>query len=155
MDPNGTGTVPPKGTRLNGQAVWSAVLARYELEPHEQALLREIVRSVDDLDRLAGAATKQPAISRDGYINPALNEARQLRSVLATLVGALRLPTGPDDVKASVRPTEPPSVVRNIHPRALPQGRHHNASDPSVQERQISVAELCARLGGGIRLVVS
>ncbi|MCH9729860.1 MAG: hypothetical protein K0U84_09330 [Actinomycetia bacterium] len=155
MDLNATGTVPPKGTRLNGQAVWSAVLARYELEPHEQALLREIVRSVDDLDRLAGASSRNPVVNREGGINPALNEARQLRSVLATLVGALRLPVGPDDVQTSIRPPQPPSVVRSIHPRALPQGRHHNATDPTIQSRQISVAELRARLGDGIRLVVS
>lgn len=83
MDLNGTGTLPPKGTRLNGEALWSAVLNRYELEPHEQALLREIVRSVDDLDRLAGASSRNPVVARDGRVNPALNEARRLRAVLA------------------------------------------------------------------------
>lgn len=135
--------------------MWSAVLARYELEPHEVALLREIVRSVDDLDRLAGVTSKRPVVAKDGYINPALNEARQLRSVLASLVGALRLPAGDDGPCASLLSPQPPSVVRNIHPRALPPGHHHGASDPEVRSSQISVAELHARLGNGIRLVVS
>ncbi|MCH9734797.1 MAG: hypothetical protein K0U78_09625 [Actinomycetia bacterium] len=155
MEVNATRTVPPKGTRLNGQAVWSAILARYELEPHEMAVLREIVRSVDDLDRLAGAASRNPVVDKDGYVNPAVHEARQLRSVLTALIGALHLPTGGYDDQPSVRSPEPLGVIRNMQQRALTQGRHHNASDPSVQSGQISVAELCARLGSGPRLVVS
>ena len=49
----------PKGARRNGRALWRDVLGKYELEQHELALLREAVRTVDDLDALA--AVVEPA----------------------------------------------------------------------------------------------
>lgn len=86
--------VPPKGTRLKGEALWSAVLKRYELEHHELVLLREIVRCVDDLDRLSDVVVKSGAITAGGNVHPALTEARQLRVTLATLLATLNLPAG-------------------------------------------------------------
>ncbi|BCI85263.1 hypothetical protein PJI17_27075 [Mycobacterium kansasii] len=43
---------PPKGARSSGRVLWRDVMARYELEQHELALLREMVRCVDPLDEL-------------------------------------------------------------------------------------------------------
>ena len=43
---------PPPGTGVNGGKLWRDVLDAYELEEHELALLREAVRTVDQLDDL-------------------------------------------------------------------------------------------------------
>ena len=111
--------VPPKGTRLAGEALWAAVLDRYELEQHELLILREIVRCVDDLDRLANVAARQGAITANGVIDPAIAEARQMRITLATLIGALRLPAedeqqGQDEVR--LRRPQRRAVVRSVDP---------------------------------------
>jgi hypothetical protein len=91
----------PKDTRASGKRLWSSILAEYELEEHELALLREMVRTVDQLDQL------QAIIDRDGLlvtgqglgkkVHPAVVEARQLRIALARLAAALRLPAGDEE----------------------------------------------------------
>ncbi len=43
---------PPAGTRSGGSRLWRAVLADYELDEHELAILREAVRCVDTCDEL-------------------------------------------------------------------------------------------------------
>lgn len=122
--------VPPKFTRLTGEGLWTAVLNRYELEQHELLILREIVRCVDDLDRLANITGRQGAITASGGIHPAIAEARQMRITLATLIGALRLPDANEDERQddqvsirrprrrpavrSVNPTEPPPARREV-----------------------------------------
>jgi hypothetical protein len=50
---------PPKGTGVNGAKLWRDVLGQYELEEHELALLREMVRTVDLLDRLAAISARE------------------------------------------------------------------------------------------------
>lgn len=87
---------PPKGTGASGRALWRDVMAKYVLEEHETALLREAVRTVDQLDALAAAVDADGAIL-DGRVHPALVESRQLRIALARLLGALRLPAGDED----------------------------------------------------------
>jgi len=99
---------PPDGAGPSGQALWADVLAKYVLEEHEQALLREAVRSVDQLDTL------HAIIDRDGPIidgpngaprnHPAAVEARQLRIALARIIAALRLPADDDGDTALSRP---------------------------------------------------
>lgn len=75
-DPSGSG-VRPKFTRLNGEALWSSVLNRYELEQHELLILREIVRCVDDLDRLATSlAGREPSASVEVFIRRSPKRAR-------------------------------------------------------------------------------
>lgn len=113
---NGIPTRPiaPKFTRLTGEALWSAVLGRYELEQHELLILREIVRCVDDLDRLAAITGRQGAITASGDIHPAVAEARQMRITLATLIGALRLPDENEEEPASVRRPRRYATVRSI-----------------------------------------
>lgn len=88
---------PPKGTKAAGRRLWTAVLGEYELEMHEEALLKEAVRAVDRLDAL------EALLERDGLlltspngerVHPAAVEARQLAIALARLTAALRLPAG-------------------------------------------------------------
>ena len=81
----------PRGAGPSGRALWRQVLSRYELDEHELVLLREAVRTVDQLDDLAAAVTADGVLV-DGKAHPALVEARQQRVVLARLLASLRLP---------------------------------------------------------------
>jgi hypothetical protein len=93
----------PKGTKASGKRLWRSILTEYELEEHELALLREMVRTVDQLDAL------QTITERDGLlvasqglgrkVHPAMVEARQLRIALARLAAAARLPAGDEESK--------------------------------------------------------
>lgn len=103
-----TAPEPPAGTGPHGRALWADVLGKYVLEEHEQALLREAVRTVDQLDAL------HEIIDRDGLlidsangvqkIHPAAVEARQLRIALARVLAALRLPADDEDTTTAYRP---------------------------------------------------
>ena len=85
----------PKRSQSNGEKVASEIRERFELDAHEEALLVEVVRTVDQLDTLAGIVEREGSMV-DGKFgpraHPALVEARQLRITLARLVAALRLP---------------------------------------------------------------
>jgi terminase small subunit-like protein len=109
----------PQGARAAGKRLWRSILAEYELEEHELALLREMVRTVDQLDQL------QAAVDRDGLVvrgqglaqrvHPAAVEARQARIALARLAAALRLPAGEegsDDAKVGTRRPQRRAGVR-------------------------------------------
>lgn len=155
---------PPKFTRLSGEALWLAVLNRYELEQHELLILREIVRCVDDLDRLANVTGKQGAITAAGDIHPAVAEARQMRMTLATLISALRLPAENEDDQASMRRPQRRPAVRSVDPlpaieesreapravvrridRPAPQ-RSRPSGQRAVPSTQVTVAQLMARI---------
>jgi len=99
---------PPKGTAAAGRALWRSVVADYDLEEHERALLVEAVRTVDLLAELdiiikdEGAVVESP---QGRKANPAAVEARQQRIALARLLAALRLPAGDEgDQAAGARP---------------------------------------------------
>jgi len=88
---------PPSGTRASGRRLWASIVAVYELEEHELALLREAVRTVDTLDRLDAVVRADGGMidTPSGVkVHPGLVEARQLRIALARLLAALRLPDG-------------------------------------------------------------
>ena len=84
------------------------MLGKYDLEEHEEALLREAVRTVDLLDDLAALVATEGLMidsSSGPRMHPALVEARQLKIALARLLAALRLPAGEeDDQQAGRRP---------------------------------------------------
>jgi hypothetical protein len=93
----------PRGTKASGKRLWTSILAEYELEEHELALLREMVRTVDQLDDLAAIVAKDglmaPGPGLAERVHPAVVEARQLRIALARLAAALRLPAGDEESK--------------------------------------------------------
>jgi len=107
---------PPTGTKTSGGLLWAAVLADYELEQHEEALLLQAVRALDLLDDLAaivrrdGPMIEGPTGSR---VHPAVVEARQLKIAFARLLAALRLPAG-EEGDASRRPQRRVGV-RGVH----------------------------------------
>jgi hypothetical protein len=88
----------PKDAGASGKALWRSVVDVWELDEHEIALLREAVRTVDQLDQLAAIVKRQGLIVDGGKAgpkaHPALVEARQLRIALARIFAALRLPDG-------------------------------------------------------------
>lgn len=116
---------PPEGTRDGGRRLWSSVLAEFELDEHELALLREAVRTVDLLDDLAAA------VGRDGPLvespqgvkaHPAAVEARQQRIALARLLAALRLPSRRGRRRPAVAAGRGPRCVRRrVVKRRLPE----------------------------------
>ena len=98
---------PPKWMAAAGRQLWDSVLVAYELEAHEELLLREACRTADELDRLA------ELVERDGLLDessqgrrahPALTEARAMRITLARLLAALRLPAGDEEAGDVRRP---------------------------------------------------
>lgn len=98
---------PPAGAGKAGAALWRSVLDEYTLEQHELLLLREAVRVVDVLDRLASrlAADGVVVASPQGdRAHPALTEARQQQITYARLLAALRLPAGEEQEGADRRP---------------------------------------------------
>lgn len=113
----------PAGTKASGRRLWRSTLAEWDLEEHELALLREAVRTVDQLDALADVvAAEGPVIDAKAgpRAHPALVEARQLRIALARLLAALRLPDGaPGDESAGRR------AQRRVGARGVYAGRGH------------------------------
>ncbi len=88
---------PPDGAGPAGRALWRAVIAAYELEEHEAVLLKEAVRTTDQLDQLAELVERDGPVvasSQGPRAHPALVEGRQQRLLLARLLRSLRLPTG-------------------------------------------------------------
>jgi terminase small subunit-like protein len=86
----------PRGAKASGRRLWQSIMAEYELEQHELELLKEMCRTVDQLDDLAaivaadGLMVRGPGLAE--RVHPAVVEARQLRIALARLAAALRLP---------------------------------------------------------------
>ncbi len=105
---------PPKGAGPAGRALWRDILGKYELEQHEQALLREAVRTVDDLDGLAAVVAAE-GMTVGTRVHPALVESRQLRIALARLLGALRLPAGDEVDQAPGRRPQRRAGARGVY----------------------------------------
>jgi hypothetical protein len=88
--------VPP-GTGPRGRRLWKEVNSEFWLEEHELTLLREAVRTVDQLDKLDVIVRREGLVlggKQERKVHPAAIEARQLRLVLARVLAALRLPSG-------------------------------------------------------------
>jgi hypothetical protein len=108
----------PRGTGCNGRKLWADVLGKYELEQHELALLREMVRCVDLLDGLHRIASKEGLMVEGPHgskPHPAVTEARQARIALARLTAALRLPAGDEDDSAAGRRPQRRVGVRGVY----------------------------------------
>jgi hypothetical protein len=111
---------PPVGSSAAGRRLWRSIVEEYELEEHELALLREMTRTVDQLESLA-AVLRREGVMHDSpqgqRAHPALIESRQLRIALARLQAALRLPAGEDG--GSRRPQRRMGVRGVYGPRSV------------------------------------
>src|SRR5690348_17112483 len=113
---------PPAGSKTSGRRLWRSVLAEYELEEHELALLREAVRTVDLLKDLAALVERDGLIqpsSQGERVHPAIVEARQARIALARIFAALRLPAGEDEPASERRPQRRGGVRGVYGPRGV------------------------------------
>lgn len=86
----------PSGLGARGRRFWRATVLTYELTEGEREVLAEACRTLDDLERLAGATAEHGAMTTGStgqpVVNPALTEARGQRAVLHRLLAALALP---------------------------------------------------------------
>jgi len=93
------------------------VLTRYELEQHETALLKEMVRCVDQLDELHAITEREGLVVEGPHgikAHPALTAAQQQRIVLARLSASLRLPSGDQD-DVTVRRPQQRGAARGVY----------------------------------------
>jgi len=73
--------------------LWRAVVERWDLDPHEALLLRQVWRTADVCERLEAVVAAE-APSSSVASRHAVVELRQQRLTLARLIAALRLPSG-------------------------------------------------------------
>jgi hypothetical protein len=108
----------PKGTGPSGTKLWRDVLSKYELEEHELALLREMLRTVDLLDKLAAITAREGLMVKGPHgskPHPAVTESRQQKIALARLTAALRLPAGDENDQAAGRRPQRRVGVRGVY----------------------------------------
>ncbi|MCI4674779.1 terminase [Candidatus Mycolicibacterium alkanivorans] len=108
---------PPSGTGPSGRALWNDVLGKYILENHELLLLKEMVRTVDLLDKLHAIVQREGLMVEGPHgskPHPAVVEARQSKIALARLGAALRLPAGDED-SAGVRRPQRRAGARGVY----------------------------------------
>jgi len=91
----------PAGLAATGRRLWRSVLDEYDLDTHEELLLREACRCADRLDALAEIAGASTAVVTNGKgdqaPHPAIVESRQQAIVLSRLLASMRLPSGEAD----------------------------------------------------------
>lgn len=108
---------PPGDLQQSGCALWSAVVAEWDLDTHELQLLHETARTVDLCDRLQVVLDDEGAMSESSQgvrVHPAAVELRQQRITLARLLTALNLPSG--EAGATTLPSRPvPGGVRGVY----------------------------------------
>ena len=97
---------PPEGLKASGRALWSAVLGDFELDQHEQTVLREACRTADLLDGLQALLEDEGLTSESSQgsrVHPAAVELRQQRVTFARLLTALRIPAGDEEGRTQGR----------------------------------------------------
>ena len=97
----------PKGIGENGAKLWRGVASAYQLRVDEYQILEDACREVDLIARLEaeleGAPLMVEGIKGQPIASPLVSELRQHRSVLARLLGALKLPDAAGEVQADTR----------------------------------------------------
>jgi hypothetical protein len=98
----------PSGLGRAGRALWSDVVADFELSSHEEALLLQAARTADAIDRLEAVVAAEGDVldvpPTPKRVHPALVEARQQRIALARLVACLAIPADDEKPRRSSRP---------------------------------------------------
>jgi hypothetical protein len=89
----------PSGLGCSGMRLWEAAAELYEMNPGEIALLEQVCRTADELDRLESAVQGLPEFTTTGSTgqvrpHPLLQEVRAHRLLLERLTTALELPDG-------------------------------------------------------------
>ena len=96
---------PPDGLSETAVRQWWAVVEAFEVEAHEEALLREACRTLSTCDELAAVLDAEGLVTEGSkgqrVAHPALVELRQQRLALARLYASLRLPESDEDGRPS------------------------------------------------------
>ena len=97
----------PADLGSRGRKFWRETVGQFDLTKAESEILREVCRTLDDLDRLAASIVADGAMTTGSagqvVVNPAVTEARGSRALLHRLVAALNLPDDEGDVVPSPR----------------------------------------------------
>lgn len=92
----------PAGLKARGRSVWREITAVYVLDPAETALLVELCRTVDELDRLTAAMAEESPVVEGSTgqpkAHPLLGEIRLHRKLAESLSAALALPVAGESV---------------------------------------------------------
>lgn len=95
----------PADLASRGRKFWREITGQFELTKAELEILREVCRTLDDLDRLAACVLADGAMTTGSagqpVVNPAMAEARGSRALLHRLVAALNLPDDQGDAVPS------------------------------------------------------
>lgn len=107
----------PPGLTHRGAALWTAVVARYELRIDDLIVLAESARVLELVDVLAGQLAKAESWVVKGSMgqpapHPLLGELRSARVLLASLLRQLKLP---DEIEDSTPVVETPTSIRARH----------------------------------------
>lgn len=109
----------PRGCGAAGRKLWRSVIAEYELEQHEMALLERACRVADTCADLQAVVDREGVMSAnrfgDSIAHPALVELRQESIVLARLIVALRVPLGEEDATSKNSPRAQVRSIRGVH----------------------------------------
>lgn len=106
---------PPRDLARSGRALWRAVVADFDLEEHERALLHEAARTRDLCDALQAQLDADGLMSESSQgvrVHPAAVELRQQRIVLARLLAALNVPSGEDETAPQYRSPRGVHMIR-------------------------------------------
>jgi hypothetical protein len=88
----------PEGAGREGRRLWSSVLAEFDLNGPELAVLRQAVRAIDRAEALAEALAETGLTTTTAHgavkLNPVAAELRAAELGLARLLVCLRIPLG-------------------------------------------------------------
>ena len=86
----------PRGLKASGKKLWDATTDKYELREDELVVLKDACGEADLIDRmvkeLASADLTVKGAMGQLVAHPLVQELRQHRATLATLLGKLKLP---------------------------------------------------------------
>lgn len=89
----------PTGLAAKARRLWTDLTSAYDLRPDELRLLEDACREVDLIERLEAELKGSPLMVRGSQgqqvASPLVQELRQHRSTLRSLLGALKLPEDP------------------------------------------------------------
>jgi hypothetical protein len=92
----GTEAKTPAKLAVEGRRLWSQIIGAYDLRPDEVRILADACREADVVERLEvelrGSSLMVRGSQGQLVASPLVSEVRQHRTVLATLLKALKLP---------------------------------------------------------------
>jgi phage terminase small subunit len=122
---------PPAGLQAGGAALWSSVVAEFDLRADEIPVLAELCAVVDECSALRGAIAEQglTVTGSRGQVrpHPLLNSLNAARATLVRLTGTLGLPSDPEDVavtEASKRAQHAAQQRWKGHTKVTRESRH-------------------------------